>query len=158
MKNNNNALVTFCSYHARIGYVIVNATDQLLRMKESCGIVEIPSSVLPSKIPPVYKKRAAELHQNVKELCDGSLFIDMKRVEYKTSIPYVIYKRIEVNGLPFESEILPRIKNCYPNENVIILGTRLAAKKFSEHMVFEPISLKDNIIRGDSFRSYYYHF
>lgn len=152
---NNSKTIRACTYYCRSGAAIINATDHLLRLKEKDGtIVEIPSSVMPKgELPKVYKETAAELYTTPAKLFDGSIFINIKKEEYK--VREFIYKDLYKTVGNSVLEIISRIREEYPYE-VFIVASEMAARNFGELGVVEPVYLDEDegIIMNDKFKSY----
>lgn len=151
-------IVDLCSYYSQNGLVIVNVTDQILRLKEKDGtVVEIPSSVLPEgETPKVYKEKSNELFGSFKKrLFDGSLFINLEIEELQ--VHKCVYKEFckTIGNSVFD--IISKIEEVYPCEDVVIVGTPIAARHFGNfgHFgVVEPVYLEDGTIRYDKFKLY----
>lgn len=151
-------IVEFCTYYSQNHLVIVNATDHILRMKEKDGtIVEIPSSVLPKeKLPKVYKEKAEELHTDPKKIFDGAIFINLQTEEWKVSecVYEDVCKTVGNSAFNIISMINEYHSWCHPYEQLIIVGTTLAARNFGKFGVVEPVSLEDDVIMGNKFKLY----
>lgn len=148
-------IVDFCSYYSQNGLVIVNVTDQILRLKEQDGtIVEIPSSVLPEgEVPKVYEEKLREMHAGFeRHHFDGSIFINLKVEE--SEVRKCVYKEVCTTIGNSVFDIISKIRECYPWSSVVIVGTTVAAKNFGDFGVVEPVYLEDGTIRGDKFKLY----
>lgn len=144
------------SYYSKEGFLIVNATDKLLRLKEKDGsIVDLPSSVLPkpkSKYSKLYRQIAIQHGYNdPKNFFDSSFFINLDPVEAKVKdgVYNVWYKTLGRSCFDIFDDIENRISH-----NAIIVGTHDAALAWPDHDVVEAIPLSNGIIRADKFRSY----
>lgn len=151
--------IDFCSYRFPAdNIVVVNLTDQLLRMKNPDGkdIVEIPSSVLPKgRIPEAYKAKAKELGVKVKKVCDSSLFVNVERcfLESKTFIHREFFRRKNgPDGMLVDSKVY---KHFGYGMNIILVGTHNAARAYPRYLVEAvPDDDEKGIIRCDKFIGY----
>ena len=154
-----NDLIIFCRGRTKNNLIIVNATNHILRVKEEDGsILEIPSSVWPTDdvLRNFYKKRAQVLGLSLiylRHLLDSSLFINVQvsELEVRRFVYENQYKSVGNSAI----SILENITSCYPYQDMVIVGTTVAAKTYPKYVVTPTyIDRENNLIRCNKFMSY----